>query len=44
MAYKSERERVKEAYPYKSWWIKVNAMTEAQIHALFIKFRREGKI
>lgn len=44
MAYKSERERVKEAYPYRSWWIKVDAMSEEQIHALFVKFRQKGKI
>jgi hypothetical protein len=40
----STRELVKQAYPYKSWYIKVDKMTDAQIYALFLRLRREGKI
>jgi hypothetical protein len=39
-----EREAVKTVYPYKKWWRKVDAMTDAQIIALFFRFKREGKL
>jgi len=39
-----EREKVKEVYPYLKWWKKVDRMTDAQIIALFFRFKREGKL
>lgn len=44
MGNQKEREKVKEAYPYKAWWDKVNKMTDGQVYALFLRLRREGKI
>ena len=44
MASKSPRELVKEVYPYKKWWVKVDRMTDAQVYALLVRFRNEGKL
>lgn len=38
------RELVKSAYKNKKWAAKVDKMTDAQVFALFIKFRRDKKI
>ena len=41
---KDKRDWVKKAYPGKAWEWKVSKMSDKQIDALFIKFRKEGKI
>ena len=38
------RELLKQVYPYKTWWAKVDKMTDAQVTALFLKFRSQGKV
>jgi len=40
----SERELLKQAYPYPTWWAKVNKMSDAQVHAIFIQMRLKGKV
>jgi hypothetical protein len=39
-----EREMVKQAYPSKNWTRKVNEMSDTQVYAIYLRFRREGKI
>lgn len=39
-----EREEVKKVFPYKRWWVKVDKMSDAQVIALFFRFKREGKL
>lgn len=39
-----KREELKRLYPYKKWITKVNAMSDNQIVALYLKYRREGKL
>jgi hypothetical protein len=40
-----KKELVKKAYPHsKAWASKVNNMPEAQVTAIFIRLKREGKI
>jgi hypothetical protein len=40
----STRELVKQAYPGPKWAAKVNAMTDAQVVAIFFKLKRQGRI
>ena len=41
----NEREELKKAYPdSSSWKAKVDKMGEAQVHAIYIRFLREGKL
>lgn len=40
-----QRELIKKAYPNsKAWASKVSKMPEAQVTAIFLRLRREGKI
>jgi hypothetical protein len=39
-----ERKAIKLLYRGPSWATKVNRMTDSQIHAIYIRFKREGKI
>jgi hypothetical protein len=40
-----KKELIKKAYPHsKAWASKVNNMPEAQVTAIFIRLKREGKI
>ena len=38
------KELVKQAYPYRKWWDKVDKMTDSQIYVLLIRLRNQGKI
>lgn len=38
------REAVKQVYPYKTWYERVNKMTEAQVVALYMRFKAQGKL
>lgn len=40
----AKRQAVASAYNSDSWRLKVKAMKDAQVVALFLKFRSEGKI
>jgi hypothetical protein len=44
MNIKDKRDWVRKAYSGKAWEWKVDQMSDKQIEALFIKFRKEGKI
>lgn len=39
-----QREQLKKAYPYAKWAKKVNLMQPAQVTALYLKFKSQGKI
>ena len=39
-----EREAIKKAYPGPKWATKVNRMAQPQIHAIFVRLRKQGKI
>jgi hypothetical protein len=39
-----ERQAIKLPYRGRSWATKVNRMTDSQVHAIYIRFKREGKI
>lgn len=39
-----EREMIKKAYPFEHWSRKVNEMSDGQVYAIFLRFKREGKI
>lgn len=39
-----EKEAVKAAYPSKKWKSKVDNMSPAQITAIYIRLRAEGKL
>lgn len=38
------REAIKYVYAGQSWKLKVKEMTNAQVQAIYFKFKREGKI
>lgn len=38
------RELVKQAYPTKSWGLKVDKMSDTQVYAIFTRLKRQGKI
>jgi len=40
----SQRELVKSVYPSKTWAAKVDKMSDAQVHAVFLKFKQTGKL
>ncbi len=40
----NEREEVKKVYPSESWASRVDNMSEAQITALYLKFKAQGKL
>lgn len=40
----SERELLKQAYPYKTWWVKVDKMSDAQVHATLMRLKSKGKV
>jgi hypothetical protein len=40
----SKRELIKQAYPTKSWAVKVNGMSESQVIAVYFRLIRQGKI
>ena len=44
MASNQEREALKKAYPSKRWAEKVDRMSEAQITAIYIRLRAQGKL
>jgi len=44
MSYKTTRELIKEAYPYKRWWAKVDKMTAEQVIATFLRLRKKGVV
>lgn len=44
MSIKDKRDWVRKAYSGKAWARKVDQMPDKQIEALFIKFRKQGKI
>jgi hypothetical protein len=44
MASMSERELLKQVYPYPRWWAKVDKMSDAQVHATFIRMKQERKV
>lgn len=35
---------VKQAYPSKRWAHRVDVMTDIQVYAIFLRFKRDGKI
>jgi len=37
----SERELLKQIFPYKKWWAKVDKMTDAQVHATYLRLKRK---
>jgi hypothetical protein len=39
-----EREQVKLAYPNKLWALKVDKMSDAQVIAIYMRLRAQGKI
>lgn len=39
-----EKDAVKRVYPNKQWAMRVNAMEEDQIIAIFYRLRNQGKI
>lgn len=44
-AISQQRELVKRAYPHsKTWPLKVDRMPDGQVQAIFIRFKKEGKI
>lgn len=44
MTTSQERERLKEVYPSKKWTDKVNAMSDSQVHAVFVRLKNQGKM
>lgn len=40
----STREAVKSVYPYPRWMAKVDKMSEAQVWALYLRFKKESKL
>lgn len=44
MGYDKERELIKALYPYQRWYDKVNKMSDAQIIALYMRFKAQGKL
>jgi hypothetical protein len=40
----NKRERLSMVYPSRSWAVKVRNMQDNQVIALYLKFKREGKI
>lgn len=44
MASNKEREALKKAYPSKKWAEKVNKMSDAQVIAVYMRLRLQGKI
>lgn len=38
------RREVKKVYPTKTWEDRVNKMPDDQVRAIFLRFKREGKI
>ena len=38
------KEQVKQAYPYKTWWIKVDKMSDAQIYATYLRLKAQNKL
>lgn len=41
----NKREELKKAYPNsKSWWARVDKMSESQVVAIYLKLKRQGKV
>lgn len=40
----NDRERLKKAYPSKKWAEKVDKMSEAQVSAVLLRLKSQGKI
>ena len=41
----NEREEIKKVYPNsKTWYAKVDKMSPAQVTAIYIRFKAEGKL
>ena len=38
------REAIKYVYPSQSWKLKVKEMTDQQVTAIYLRFKKEGKI
>lgn len=39
-----EREEIKKVYPSQSWRDKVDKMSPAQVAAIYIRFKSQGKL
>jgi len=40
----ANRELVKQAYPSKTWGLKVDKMSDTQVFAVMLRLKRQGKI
>lgn len=39
-----KRELVKQAYPHKTWALKVDNMPDSKVIAIFLRLQRQGKV